>query len=177
MTHTPQPATDPPVPTRTHMHQWTRHTLCTCPDPETDGLGPHHEAIHRIARVADDLTPEQVQHIRAARDDAFWGEECANLTPWFTAMAAAATAVDQSNTLATDPRRSTSAVKALFDHRQHGYPRPAGDEAGRALLARDLIGDVFTQAHYDFLTGPWRKAIGPVHPDDAAHPEPTNANK
>ncbi len=38
--------------------------------------------------------------------------------------------------------------------------------AVRALTVRDLIGDTFTQAHYDALTGPWRKTLGPLHPDD-----------
>lgn len=37
---------------------------------------------------------------------------------------------------------------------------------GVALAARHLIGDVFTQAHYDYFTGPWRAEIGPIHPDD-----------
>jgi hypothetical protein len=36
-----------------------------------------------------------------------------------------------------------------------------------ALNARDLIGQHgFTQEHYDALTGPWRKTIGRIHPDD-----------
>ena len=39
--------------------------------------------------------------------------------------------------------------------------------AAWALLVRDLIGDTFTQAHYDTLTMPWRTTIGPIHPDDA----------
>lgn len=38
--------------------------------------------------------------------------------------------------------------------------------AAVALLCRDLIGTDFTQAHYDLLTGPWRRVIGPLHPDD-----------
>lgn len=42
-------------------------------------------------------------------------------------------------------------------------------DAAAALAVRDLIGQGrFTQAHYDTLTGPWRRAIGPLHPDDAA---------
>ena len=41
-------------------------------------------------------------------------------------------------------------------------------DAAGALVVRDLIGQHgFTQEHYDTLTGPWRKVIGPVHPDDA----------
>ena len=41
-------------------------------------------------------------------------------------------------------------------------------DAAWALVVRDLIGDTFTQAHYDTLTMPWRTVIGPIHPDDAA---------
>jgi hypothetical protein len=43
----------------------------------------------------------------------------------------------------------------------------AARDAAEALVVRDLIGRRgFTQAHYDLLTGPWAKVIGPVHPDD-----------
>ena len=53
----------------------------------------------------------------------------------------------------------------------------AGDAAGAAaraaacaLTVRDLIGqrDGWDQAAYDALTGPWRRTIGPIHPDDEA---------
>ena len=49
----------------------------------------------------------------------------------------------------------------------------AGDAAGDtacALTVRDLIGqrDGWDQAAYDALTGPWRRTIGPIHPDDEA---------
>ena len=46
--------------------------------------------------------------------------------------------------------------------------RAAGDAAG-ALLCRDLIGQApgWDQDAYDWLTGPWRQIIGPLHPDDA----------
>ena len=36
-----------------------------------------------------------------------------------------------------------------------------------ALIARDQIGDEFTQEDYDLLTTPWRTTIGSIHPDDA----------
>lgn len=40
-------------------------------------------------------------------------------------------------------------------------------DAVRALAARHLIRQHgFTQAHYDILTGPWRRVVGPIHPDD-----------
>ena len=46
--------------------------------------------------------------------------------------------------------------------------RDAARDAARGLVVRDIIGQHgFTQAHYDVLTGPWRKVIGPIHPDDA----------
>ena len=47
----------------------------------------------------------------------------------------------------------------------------AGRAAGRAavaLVVRDLIDEdtPWNRAAYDVLTGPWRRVIGPVHPDD-----------
>ena len=48
---------------------------------------------------------------------------------------------------------------------RRGTRRGARDAAW-ALLVRDLIGDGFTQEQYDLLTGPWRKTVGPLHPDD-----------
>lgn len=49
-----------------------------------------------------------------------------------------------------------------------GAAQYAAWDAAWALVVRDLIGrHGFTQAHYDTLTGPWRKVVGPVHPDDA----------
>jgi hypothetical protein len=40
--------------------------------------------------------------------------------------------------------------------------------AAVALVVRDLIeeGTPWNQAAYDCLTGPWRRVIGPIHPDD-----------
>ena len=37
-----------------------------------------------------------------------------------------------------------------------------------ALVVRDLIeeGTPWDWAAYDVLTGPWRRVIGPIHPDD-----------
>lgn len=40
--------------------------------------------------------------------------------------------------------------------------------AAIGAATRGLIGQGrYTQAHYDLLTGPWRKTVGPIHPDDA----------
>jgi len=44
----------------------------------------------------------------------------------------------------------------------------AARDAAWGLVIRDRIGhDGFTQEYYDILTGPWRKTIGRIHPDDA----------
>ena len=46
-------------------------------------------------------------------------------------------------------------------------------DAARGAATRDLIGTgKYTQAHYDLLTGPWRKAVGKLHPDDLDIYEP-----
>jgi hypothetical protein len=44
----------------------------------------------------------------------------------------------------------------------------AAAAAAGALVVRDLIvdGTPWDWAAYDVLTGPWRRVIGPVHPDD-----------
>lgn len=43
----------------------------------------------------------------------------------------------------------------------------AARDAAWALITRDLIGtEGYTQEHYDLITTPWRKVIGPIHPDD-----------
>lgn len=46
--------------------------------------------------------------------------------------------------------------------------RSAALMAAKALAARDLIGyePGWGQGEYDLLTAPWRKAIGPLHPED-----------
>ncbi len=37
-----------------------------------------------------------------------------------------------------------------------------------ALVVRDLIDEdtEWNQAAYDLVTGPWRRVVGPIHPDD-----------
>jgi hypothetical protein len=61
---------------------------------------------------------------------------------------------------------SSRCVGSLWGVMTSGW-EPVSD-AIEALIVRDLIApDGFTQEHYDLLTGPWRKVIGKVHPDDA----------
>jgi plasmid maintenance system antidote protein VapI len=110
-----------------------------------DTFGPQWEQIVALVRRAAVLTPDEAKRLAAARDaarDAAWAAAWA--AAWDAAWAAAA-----ARAAARDAAWATGA-------------------AAGALAARDLIGQHgFTQAHYDLLTGPWRTAIGPVHPDDA----------
>lgn len=47
----------------------------------------------------------------------------------------------------------------------------AASLAARGLFARDLItDDGFTSDDYDTLTGPWRRVVGAIHPDDIEAP-------
>jgi hypothetical protein len=49
--------------------------------------------------------------------------------------------------------------------------RGAARAVAGAVAIRDLVGKHgFTQSHYDTLTGPWRRVVGPVHPDDKPLP-------
>lgn len=71
---------------------------------------------------------------------------------------AIAALIERARTLTYDEGRSLDAAwDAAWD---------AARDAARALVVHDLIGDRFTQAHYDLLTRPWASVIGPVHPDD-----------
>lgn len=67
-----------------------------------------------------------------------------------------------------DALRAARLDEAWDDVGQEDASRGAPLDAVIALVARDLITPTgFTQEHYDLLTGPWRKVIGKVHPDDA----------
>lgn len=59
------------------------------------------------------------------------------------------------------------AARAAARYAARYAARDAAWDAAASLAVRDLIGSHgFTQEHYDALTGPWRKVIGPIHPDD-----------
>lgn len=63
-------------------------------------------------------------------------------------------------------RHELTATMNLLGVLGRGAARVAARDVGRGLVARHLIGSDFTQEHYDDLTGPWRRNIGPVHPGD-----------
>jgi hypothetical protein len=60
------------------------------------------------------------------------------------------------------------AAYAIWDAAELAAAQGAAGVAVRALVVRDLIGRVpgWDQGAYDRLTAPWRRIVGPVHPED-----------
>ena len=94
----------------------------------------------------------------AARDAARFG----------AGVAAGAAARVAAGDAARDAARYAARVAAGDAARDAA--RFAARVAAGALVVRDLIeeGTPWDQAAYDVLTGPWRRIIGPIHPDDEA---------
>ncbi len=112
------------------------------------------------------------------RVDRLTGDECDRLTEAavrarFEASAGAA-AGDAAGDAARDAAwfaagaaARVAAGDAAGDAARDAAWFAAGAAAG-ALVVRDLIDEAtpWNRAAYDLLTGPWRRVIGPVHPDD-----------
>ena len=114
--------------------------------PAHEVFGPSGEYVVALVERCSRLTPEEAERFYAVRDaawDAVWN------AAWG----------------AWDAVRNAARDAAWYAARD--ATRYAARDAARALVVRDLIGDTFTQAHYDTLTMPWRTTIGPIHPDDA----------
>ena len=138
-------------------------------------LSPQGPALVALFQRCNSLTADEVRSLRAARYaarvaawDAAWdtARDTARDAAWDTARVAAwdtawDTALRAAWYAAWDTARD-AAWYAAWDTARYtaGY-------AAWAVVVRDLIGQHgFTQEMYDTLTGPWRKVIGPVHPDD-----------
>ena len=115
-------------------------------DMLADTFGPQWQPIVVLVRRAAILTSAEAKALDAAR----------------------AAALDAALDAARDAARAATraATRAAWDAAR-AAARAAALDAARALVARDQVGDTFTQAHYDTLTRPWATVIGPVHPDDA----------
>ena len=132
-------------------------------------FGPQWREIVDQVRAISGATPAQIERLGAA-----W---CA-ARDWGSARDAARdAAMGAARGAARDDAAWGSARDAARDAAR-GSARDALDAAlgalgaawgaAGALSVRDLISkNGFTQEHYDILTGPWRKAIGPLHADDA----------
>ena len=107
---------------------------------------PQAAQIDALIARAEQLTPVECDRLTEAAAGA-----AARVAAWFAARDAAWFA-------ARFAVREAVRVAAWF----------AARDAAGALVVRDLIeeGTPWDWAAYDVLTGPWRRVIGPIHPDD-----------
>jgi hypothetical protein len=118
--------------------------------------GPQGEYVAALIERAQSLTKAEARNLGEA-----WLAESQEV--WNAAREAAWSAAYD------DDARRTAAHDARVD--AWNFFGPAGADpvavAAETLSVRDLIGyGDFTWDDYDVLTGPWRRAIGPIHPDD-----------
>ncbi len=121
--------------------------------PAHEALGPNGEHVAALIERIGLLVPAEVTALIAgwAARNAAWAaawsaaRQAARGAAWSAAREAAWAATGQA---------AGQAARAAA--------REAGWDAAGALVVRDLI----PRHHYDALTMPWRRAVGPVHPDD-----------
>jgi hypothetical protein len=133
---------------------------------------PQAAQIDALIRRARRLTPVECDRLVAARAAAWFAawdaagaaaRDAAGAAAWFAArVAAGAAARDAAGAAAGAAARDA----AWFAARVAAWF--AARDAARALVVRDLIEEAtpWDWAAYDVLTGPWRRVIGSVHPDD-----------
>ena len=109
-------------------------------------FGPQWEAVSDLVRRVAVLTPDDIDKLAAAWD-------AARGAAWYAAWYAARDATGDA------------AEGADRDPAWYAAWGVARDATG-ALVVRDLIGEQFTQAHYDTLTAPLRSIGITVHPGD-----------
>ena len=120
--------------------------------PAHEVFGPSGEYVVALVERCSRLTPEEAERFYAVRRGA--GRGAGRDAVWNAVRNAARNA-------------AWNAVRNAVRNAARNAAWDAAWDAAWALLVRDLIGDTFTQAHYDTLTMPWRTTIGPIHPDDA----------
>jgi hypothetical protein len=133
---------------------------------EVDGhvaLGPQGAEVVALISRASALTGDEVGRLGAAWDAALYAA---------ARGAARGTALGAAWDAAWDAAGARVAAWGAAWDAARGAAGDAARVAARvaagALVSRDLIGESpgWDQAAYDLLTGPWRQAIGPVHPGD-----------
>ena len=140
-----QPHTDGGLPNKRAGHAFrTVREL-----PAHEAFGPQGVEVAALIDRATRLTAEEARALDAARGAARGAARDA------ARGAALDAALDADRGAAWDAAWGAAWDAAL----------DAAWDAG-ALMLRDLIGTAYTQEHYDIITGPWRKTIGPIHPDD-----------
>jgi len=132
-------------------------------------FGPQWEPIVALVRRAALITYEEIPFL-ISPDDARAAWSVAQDAAWYAGR------VDAQNAAQNAARNAAhNAARAAYQDKLTSVRRDAAYavwdaapcRAARALAVRDRIGlHGFEQAHYDLLTGPWARVIGPVHPDD-----------
>ena len=120
-----------------------------------------------IGKLAEDADQDAVRAWFAARQVARRvAQDADRHADWYAARAAAvdrveAAVADRFAARRAARRAARSAVRAWFVAQD-------ASAAAEALVVRDLIDEAteWNQEAYDLLTGPWRRVIGPIHPDD-----------
>jgi hypothetical protein len=126
-------------------------------------FGPQWEAIRDLVRRLAVLTPDDIDKLTAAWAAAW--DAAARDAAWDAAGDAAGDAAwdaawDAARAAAWDAAGAAAGAAA----------RDAALDAALALVVRDLIGEQFTQSHYDTITAPLRSIGITVHPgDDPLH--------
>jgi hypothetical protein len=153
--------------------------------PAHEALGPQGVQLAALIGQTAALTEPQSRELSAAWDAAWdaaryaaW--DAARDAAWDAARYAAGAAAwdaawDAARYAAGDAARYAAGDAARYAARYAAWDaaraaaRYAARYAAGALTVRDLIGtrDGWDQSAYDLLTGPWRKVVGPIHPDDA----------
>ncbi len=112
-------------------------------------------------RTAEPITPDELADVFGPQ----WAQVCA------VVLRAARLTVDEAKAINAAWDAAWGAARGAAGDAARDAAWDAALGAAVALVSRDLIGQHgFTQTHYDTLTGPWRKVIGPVHPDDEPLP-------
>ena len=152
-----------------------------------DVFGPQWEAIRDLVRRVAALTPAELDKLAAAREAAWeatraaaWEatEAAAREAAWEATRAAAGAAAGEAAREAAWPATGEAAGAAAWAAAgASAWPAAweASRAAARALAVHDLIGEQFTQTHYDTQTGPCRSIGITVHPADAPYAEMVSA--
>ena len=144
-----------------HPHKVGCRTLRVLAEVDAHvALGPQGPQVAALIDRAGALTADEARHLDAARYAA-----------WYAARAAARAAAWAAAWDAARAAAWAAAGDAAWDAAWDTARAAAWDTAraaARALVVRDLTGHHpgWNQGEYDLLTGPWRSAIGPIHPDD-----------
>ena len=131
---------------------------------------PQAAEIDAVVERAGELTHAEIKalHVAEARDAAWDAAfDAAFDAAWDAARAAAWAAAWDAAWAAARAADRAAAWDAARDAARDAAGREAA-RAARALVVRDLIDEntAWNQAAYDLLSGPWRRVVGSIHPDD-----------